>query len=125
MNPVVDPLRQEHIEHWLVQRFLQVPGTTPAEIALDRPFTDYAFDSVIAVAISSLDWVRSAVMSLRSPPAKKVFFAEVMTTPVMSSFSPSIARMPTRGRSCCCSTSTGVAGGPIWRAGPSSSPPGS
>ncbi len=45
--------------------------------------------SVIAVAISSLVWVCSAVMSLRSPPAKKVFFAEVMTTPVMSSFSAS------------------------------------
>lgn len=59
MNAVVDPLRQEQIEHWLVQRFLQVPGTTPAEIALDRPFTDYAFDSVIAVAIGRdlSDWL--------------------------------------------------------------------
>lgn len=52
MNPTVIDHRQEQIEHWLVQRFLQVPEATPADIDLDRPFTDYPFDSVIAVAIS-------------------------------------------------------------------------
>jgi hypothetical protein len=31
----------------------------------------------------------NATSSLRSPPAKKVFFAEVITTPVMESFSAS------------------------------------
>ena len=37
-------------------------------------------------AASSAEFSGSAVRSLlRSPPAKKVFFAEVMTTPVMSS----------------------------------------
>lgn len=53
MTQAVLPYDKEQIEQWLVRRFLQAPGMTRADIDVERPFTDYPFDSVAAAAISS------------------------------------------------------------------------
>ncbi len=48
--------------------------------------------ALMACPISKLSWAWSGPIScrpLRLPPAKKVFLAEVMTTPAMESFSSS------------------------------------
>ena len=44
----------------------------------------------MASTVSKIAWASSGVafsIALRSPPAKKVFLADVITTPVTSSFS--------------------------------------
>jgi acyl carrier protein len=41
------------IEHWLVARFAQLANVEPSEIDSDRPFSDYALDSSVAVTVTA------------------------------------------------------------------------
>jgi acyl carrier protein len=41
------------IECWLVERFAQLANVEPSEIDSDRPFSDYALDSSVAVTVTA------------------------------------------------------------------------
>jgi hypothetical protein len=52
-----------------------------------------AFVSLVRWVMSAASSGRAVMRSSRSPPAKKVFLAEVMTTPAIESFSASSRSM--------------------------------
>ncbi|QQP94977.1 acyl carrier protein [Lysobacter enzymogenes] len=51
---------QEEIARWLSARVARASGVEPAQIDRERAFTDYAFDSVVAVSIATelSGWLR-------------------------------------------------------------------